>query len=78
MIGRKLMCIAWPAFLAAALLQAIVFALLDPLELNWAGQALPWSRQAVYAAAFLVFWIGAMLSSALTLLLGQPREEPGA
>lgn len=77
-MARKLMCIAWPAFLAAAVLQAVVFALLDPLEVNWAGQALPWSRQAVYAGAFLVFWLGAMLSSALTLLLGQPGGEPGA
>jgi len=70
--GRKLMGIVWPAFLAACLLQAAVFALVDPLELHWSGQELGWSRQAVYAAAFFLFWAAAMVSSALTALLGLP------
>lgn len=69
MIGRKLMWIAWPGFIAACALQAVVFALVDPLELEWAGHSLGWSRQAVYAGAFFLFWIAGMLSSALTALL---------
>ncbi|TFZ07837.1 hypothetical protein [Ramlibacter humi] len=71
MLSRKLMGIAWPAFLAACLLQLLVFALVDPLELRWFGRELEWSRQAVYAMAFFVFWGAAMLSSALTVLLGR-------
>jgi hypothetical protein len=75
MTGRKLMWIAWPGFIAACALQAVVFALVDPLELEWAGHSLGWSRQAVYAAAFAMFWLAGMLSSALTALLGATAQE---
>ena len=74
MPGRTLMSIAWPGFLAACVLQLVVFAMVDPHDLHWAGEHLPWSRQAVYAAGFLLFWVSAMVSSYLTaLLLGPPR-----
>ena len=78
MFARKLMAIAWPAFLAASGMQVVVFAMVDPLELHWFGQHLPWSRQAIYAAGFFLFWGGATLSSALTVLLagrGLPAED---
>ena len=75
MLIRKILRITWPAFLAASLLQLVVFALIDPLELNWFGRELAWSRQAVYATGFFVFWCAAMLSSALTALLGSPGED---
>lgn len=77
MLIRKLLRIAWPAFLAASLLQVVVFAMVDPLELQWFGRELAWSRQAVYAAGFFVFWCAAMLSSTLTALLGRPGEDDG-
>lgn len=75
MNGRKLMRIAWPSFLAACVLQLVVFALVDPLELQWAGRNGAWSRQAVYAGAFFLFWSATLLSSVLTALLGQPSTE---
>jgi hypothetical protein len=68
----KLMSIAWPAFLAACALQLVVFAVVDPMELHWFGHPLPWSRQAVYAAAFFVFWGCSALASMMTALLGRP------
>ena len=78
MLGRKLMTIAWPAFLAACVLQALVFSVVDPLELHWGGHSLAWSRQAVYALGFVLFWLAAMFSSALTVLLaGRPGEGDG-
>ena len=77
MLIRKILRITWPAFLAASLLQLVVFAMVDPLELNWFGRELAWSRQAVYAAGFFVFWCAAMLSSALTALLGRPDDGGG-
>ncbi|HYF20382.1 MAG TPA: hypothetical protein VEA40_21130 [Ramlibacter sp.] len=73
MLGRKLMWITWPAFLAACLLQLVVFAVVDPLELQWFGRELAWSRQAVYAAGFFVFWGAAAVASTLTLLLSRPE-----
>lgn len=75
MDAHKLMRIGWPSFLAACVLQLVVFALVDPLELQWAGRELAWSRQAVYAGGFFLFWGATLLSSALTALLGIPRSE---
>lgn len=66
---QRLMGIAWPAFLVAAVLEMVVFALVDPQDLHWFGAPLALSRQAVYTLAFFVFWALAMASSALTMLL---------
>jgi hypothetical protein len=74
MRARVFMALAWPAFIAACLLQAVVFAVVDPHELHWAGRDLAWSRQAVYAVGFVLFWLGAMVSSALTALLLRPLQ----
>jgi hypothetical protein len=66
----QLMRIAWPAFLAACALQAIVFAVVDPMELDWFGHPLPWSRQGIYAVAFFLFWGATGAASLMTVLLG--------
>ena len=73
MWGKRLMGIAWPAFLVAALLEMVVFALVDPSDLHWSGS--PLSREAVYTLAFFVFWGLTMASSALTTLLSLPPSE---
>ena len=39
--------VLWPAFLGACLLEALVFAVVDPQSLQWQGQSLEWSRQGV-------------------------------
>ena len=64
-MANRMMWIAWPAFLAACVLELLVFALLDPLDLQWAGQHLGWSRQAVYTAAFFSIWAISMGACAL-------------
>ena len=77
-LGRLAMVVAWPAFLSACLLEAAVFALVDPLELSWAGGPLGWTRQAVYTAAFFLFWAAGLLSGVLSAWLlrqGEPRAE---
>lgn len=75
MQSRKIMAIVWPAFLAACLLELLVFALVDPQDVHIPGPS-GWSRQAVYTAAFFVFWGVCMASSALTALLGPPSAQP--
>ena len=75
MLAQRWMWIAWPAFLVAGLLEMLVFAFVDPQDLNWFGQDLDLSRQAVYTLAFFAFWALAVLSSALTLLLGMTSTE---
>lgn len=72
---QRLMWILWPAFLAAGVLEVLVFAVVDPQELHWGGQALLWSRGAVYTVAFFVFWGIAIVSNGLTALLAMPKDE---
>jgi hypothetical protein len=72
---KQLMLIVWPAFMSACLLELVVFALVDPLDLHWSGRTLPWSRQGVYTAAFFVFWAAGLLSGALTTLLRAPMPK---
>lgn len=72
MLNRKIMCIAWPAFLSACALELVVFALVDPHDLQWAGRPLDLSRQAIYTLGFFVFWAISLGASALTALLGLP------
>ena len=75
MLSRRWMWIAWPAFLTAGVLEVLVFALVDPQDLRWSGQALELSRQGVYTLSFFVFWAVAMLSSAMTTLLATSPFE---
>jgi len=75
MLAQRWMWIAWPAFLVAAALEMVVFALVDPSELHWRGQSLGWSSQTVYTLAFFFFWAVTCASSALTTLLAMSPFE---
>lgn len=66
---QRLMWIAWPAFLMAGVLEMLVFAVVDPHDLHWAGQPLALSREGAYTVAFFCFWALMMASGALTTLL---------
>ena len=68
-LSRHLMTVVWPGFLVACLLELLVFALVDPQDVRWVGHQVTLPREAVYTLAFFVFWVMAMLSSALTALL---------
>jgi hypothetical protein len=75
MINPRWMWIAWPAFLVAGVMEMAVFAVVDPADLQWFGSSLNWSREAVYTLAFFVFWVLAMASSALTMVLAMTPHE---
>ena len=75
MLKQRLMWIVWPAFLMAGVLEMLVFAMVDPQDLQWFGQPLELSRQGVYSVAFFVFWGVMMLSSGLTTLLAMSPFE---
>ncbi len=75
MLSQRLMWIVWPAFLVACILEALVFAMVDPQDLQWFGQSIALSRQGVYTVAFFVFWVVAMLASGLTTLLSMSPFE---
>lgn len=71
MHARNLMWILWPSFLMAGAASAVVFALVDPLDVVFLGH-LQAGRLTVYTVGFFIFWIMAALSSALTLRIA-PR-----
>lgn len=73
--AKRLMWVAWPAFLVAGLLEMLVFALMDPQDLRWAGQSLDMSRQGIYTVAFFVFWLLTLLACGMTALLAMPPAE---
>lgn len=73
--SRQFMAVGWPAFIAACLLELVVFALVDPQDLHWSGQPLGLSRLGVYSAAFFVFWSISALGCALTALLTRPAVD---
>lgn len=75
MLTQRMMWIAWPAFLVACVLEALVFALVDPQDLRWFGQPIMFSRQGVYTVAFFAFWFIAMVCSGLTTLLSMSPFE---
>lgn len=75
MLAQRLMWIAWPAFLLAGVIEMLVFALVDPQNLQWFGQPLALSREAVYTLAFFIFWVLTMVSSSLTTLLAMSPFE---
>jgi hypothetical protein len=69
----RVLLVLWPAFMVAAMLEALVFVAVDPANLHGAGTALQqWSPSAVYTLAFVVFWALSALASATTLWLSKP------
>jgi hypothetical protein len=69
---RSLMWILWPSFLMAGLASAVVFALIDPLDVSIFGYIRP-EREMLYAIGFFFFWLIAALSSVLTVFMS-PKD----
>jgi len=72
---HALIWILWPSFLTAGLASAIVFAMIDPLDIRFFGHAEA-GRQVVYAGGFFLFWLMAALSSALSLYMAPGAAPP--
>ncbi len=65
---RTLMWILWPSFLAAGVGSAVIFALIDPLDVSIFGEIRA-TRPGFYTMAFFVLWVITALSSTLTAFL---------
>lgn len=70
---KQWVLILWPAFVAACLLEALVFSVVDPSEVHWPGYALQPSRQGIYTLAFFSFWLVSMVCSGLAYWLARPQ-----
>jgi hypothetical protein len=73
--ARHAVLILWPAFLAACLLEALVFSLVDPGDVHWFGQASQPSRQGVYSVAFFCFWLISAACSGFVLWLNSEKDR---
>lgn len=79
-LRHRLMSVLWSGFLAAAVLEVVVFALVDPEDLRWfGGDALDLTPRAVYTLGFFAFWAICSVGAALAVLLCTPPrdDEPG-
>ena len=65
----------WPAFLLASLLEVLVFAFVDPTQLQWLTSDFHFSRQSVYSLAFFAFWATSIVGCTLSILLAQSSEK---
>ncbi len=76
-VARFAMAAVWASFLAAGVMEALVFAVVDPGDLRWfGGEQIHLSAQAVYTLSFLIFWAVCGLGASLALLLvSQPDDE---
>jgi len=73
---RRFGSIAWPAFLMAAVLEVIVFALVDPGSLHgFGGAPIDLSATTIYSIAFFVFWAVIAAAATMTQLLGESELE---
>lgn len=69
--------VLWPSFMAACALEVLIFALIDPGEVNWPGNWGHPSRRSVYTVAFFCFWGITMVSSRVVLWLTETDEAAG-
>jgi len=67
--ANRIVSVLWPAFLVAGVLEMLLFACWDPLDLHWFGRSVEWSRDTVYSMSFFVLWGASSLSAWLTLIL---------
>lgn len=73
--SRKCMTVMWPSFLAAGVLELVVFGLVSPEDFKWGDAQLGIGAVGVYTVAFFLFWAIAGLSSYLTTTLSRTCED---
>jgi hypothetical protein len=72
---RRWCLVLWPSFLAACLLEGLVFAMVDPAELHWPGYVAAPSNQAIYTAAFFAFWLITLACCRVVLWLAATNPD---
>ncbi len=73
--AKTAMVILWPAFLAAAALNALFFSMFDPSDLMIHGVPLEIDKLAAYAIGFGISFVFSAISSFMTWSLTKPPES---
>ncbi|KRG71793.1 hypothetical protein ABB27_02635 [Stenotrophomonas terrae] len=69
--------VAWPSFFTAAVMSAVFFAFIDPLQLQQISfPHYVISRELGYSLGFFMFWAGTLCACGVTALLLRPAREP--
>ena len=69
---REWIIVLWPAFMAACVLETLVFAGFDPHDIHLFGLTFESDRETVYSVAFLAFWSVTTAAGVMTWILAQP------
>ena len=73
---QRLGAVVWPSFFTAAVMSALFFAFIDPLELqqiSFPQHVI--SRELGYSLGFFMFWAGTLCACGVTALLLRPARE---
>jgi hypothetical protein len=73
--SREWIAVLWPAFVAACVLEIVVFAAFDPHDLNAFGISIEADRDAVYSIAFFAFWAITAATGVVTWSLSRSADE---
>jgi hypothetical protein len=74
--ARTALQILWPAFVAAGVLELLVFAHVDPADVHTlAGAPIDLPRQAVYTLSFFGFWAVIAVAAAVSRWLQQRGDD---
>lgn len=73
---REWIIVLWPAFMAACVLETLVFSGFDPHDIHFFGLSVDADRDTVYSIAFFAFWAVTTLAGLLTWMLAQPVAMP--
>jgi hypothetical protein len=75
-MNRLALQILWPAFVAAGVMELLVFAHVDPADVHTlAGAPIELSRQAVYTLSFFGFWAVIAAAAAMSCWLQQRADD---
>lgn len=73
--SREWIAVLWPAFVAACLLEIVVFAAFDPHDFHVFGWAIEADREAIYSISFFAFWAITAATGLVTWSLSRSSEE---
>ena len=72
---KCVICVLWPSFIVAGVMDIVFFTLFDPLELLYEGAPLFESRMGAYSLGFMAFWLFAAGSAGLTLFFQRDAAD---